>query len=64
MIFGRPKVSYIQIPSDLQTINGIKYDIGVNKYRDLYGYQVKLIKIRDLLQLEVPLGFNSPSEIG
>ena len=64
MLFGRPKVSYIQIPSDLQTINGVEYDTGVNKYRDLYGYTVRLIKIRDLLQLEVPLGFNSPSEIG
>jgi hypothetical protein len=64
MLFGRPKVSYIQIPSDLQTINGVEYDTGVNKYRDLYGYTVKLIKIRDLLELEVPLGFNSPSEIG
>jgi hypothetical protein len=64
MLFGRPKVNYVTIPSDIQTIEGIKYDMGVNKYRDLYGYTVKLIKIRDLLQLEVPLGFNSPSEIG
>lgn len=64
MLFGRPKVSYIQIPSDIVGIGGVNYDTGVNPYRDLFGYTVKLLKIRDLLELEVPLGFNSPSEIG
>ncbi len=68
MIFGRPKVSYFEIPSDLvlkNTDSGVVLvDTGVPKNRDLFGYQVSLIKIRQLLELEVPLGFNSPSEIG
>lgn len=64
MIFGRPKVSYFEIPSDIKTVNGQLVDTGVPKNRDLFGYQVSLIKIRQLLELEVPLGFNSPSEIG
>ena len=33
------------------------------RFRDLNGYRNYMIKITELLQMEVPIGFNSPSEV-
>ena len=55
MIFGRDTTSYIKMNASDSN------DIIVN--RDLFSVNHKYIRIRDLLQLKAPIGFNSPSEI-
>ena len=60
MIFGRDKTPYNYLP---QTSTVKEIDTECPKYRDMFGYQHKYIRIRNLLKLQVPTGFNSPSEI-
>ena len=55
MIFGRDTTSYIKMNASDSN------DIIIN--RDLFSVNHKYIRIRELLQLKAPVGFNSPSEI-
>lgn len=55
MIFGRDTTHYIKL-------NGSDNE-DVIENRDLFSVNHKYIRIRDLLQLKAPVGFNSPSEI-
>ena len=56
MIFGQPNTE-INFDNELTT------DFNNISKRDLNGYHNYYIRIRDLLQLKVPIGFNSPSEV-
>jgi len=56
MIFGQPNTE-INFDNELTT------DFFNISKRDLNGYHNYYIRIRDLLQLKVPIGFNSPSEV-
>ena len=55
MIFGRPQTNYIQLKGDSS-------DSHIET-RDLFYRDIKYIRIKDLLQLKAPVGFNSPSQI-
>ena len=55
MIFGRPQTNYTKL---------IGTDIDSHiEVRDLFYRDIKYIRIRDLLQIEAPVGFNSPSQV-
>jgi len=55
MIFGRPQTNYIQLIGDSSNSH--------IETRDLFYRDIKYIRIKDLLQLKAPVGFNSPSQI-
>ena len=58
MIFGRDQTEYIQ-----QTSSTSGTIAKILTRRDLFGTTRKYIRIRELLQLQAPKGFNTPSEI-
>ena len=55
MIYGKPEVYYNWVN------DGKEVDETSEIYRDIHHH--KYLRIRDLLQMEVPIGFNSPAEI-
>lgn len=55
MIYGKPEVYYNYV-NDSKEINETS-----EIYRDIHHHQY--IRIRDLLELSVPVGFNSPAEV-
>lgn len=61
MIFGRDTTNYIKLNGS--AIPNVRAGIDVIKNRDLFSVNHKYIRIRDLLQLKAPVGFNSPNEI-
>lgn len=67
MIFAKPFVSYNYVKQDIveEVVDGVTYQIDKSGpvYRDLFGYTGKYERVRDLLQMKIPTGFNSPSEV-
>ena len=57
MIFGREITNFIQLENDAGTLKS-----NIN-HRDIFARNTKYIRIREVLQLKVPQGFNSPTQV-
>lgn len=58
MIFGRSQTNFIKLNGS----GGGTFDSHIEQ-RDLFHRDVEYVRIRDLLQIQAPVGFNSPSQI-